>query len=91
MVAMLLGLVLVAGIIQIFTGNRATYEFTDSLGRIQENARFTLDHIAYDTRMAGFRGCLADVAVFNNLNVPSVFRDDIENGVIGQFALFPAF
>ncbi len=86
MIAMLLGLVLVAGIIQIFTGNRATYEFTDSLGRIQENARFTLDHIAHDARMAGYRGCLADVAVFNNLDVPSAFRDDIENGVLGYDA-----
>lgn len=86
MVAMLLGLVLVAGIIQIFTGNRATYEFTDSLGRIQENARFTLDHIAHDARMAGFKGCLADVAVFNNLNVPSPFRDDIEDGLRGYDA-----
>ena len=86
MIAMLLGLVLVAGIIQIFTGNRATYEFTDSLGRIQENARFTLDHIAYDTRMAGYKGCLADVAVFNNLVAPNVFRDDIERGVRGHDA-----
>lgn len=86
MIAMLLGLVLVAGIIQIFTGNRATYEFTDSLGRIQENARFTLDHIAHDARMAGFKGCLADVAVFNNLNAPSPFRDDIEDGLRGYDA-----
>ena len=38
MIAMLLGLVLVAGIIQIFTGNRATYEFTDSPGTVKRAA-----------------------------------------------------
>jgi len=86
MIAMLLGLALVAGIIQIFSGNRATYQFTDSLARIQENARFTLDHIAFNTRMAGFRGCLADVTVFNNLSAPNPFRDDIENGLTGHNA-----
>ncbi len=86
MIAMLLGLTLVAGIIQIFSGNRVTYQFTDSLARIQENARFSLDHIAFSTRMAGFRGCLADVAVFNNLDVQNPFRDDIENGLVGHNA-----
>ena len=86
MVAMLLGLVLVAGTIQVFSGNRITYEFTDGLARIQENSRFTLDHIAYNARMSGYRGCLANVAVFNNLNAPNTFRDDIENGLVGHNA-----
>jgi len=86
MISALLGLVLVAGIVQIFTGNRVTYQFTEGLGRIQENARFTLDHIAFSARMAGYRGCLADVAVFNNLNAPNTFRDDIENGLVGHNA-----
>ncbi len=83
MVALLLGLLLTAGMIQVFIGNRATYEFNDSLSRIQENARFTLDHIAYNTRMAGYSGCLSDVAIHNNLDAPDDFRDDIENGLEG--------
>ena len=86
MVAMLLGLVLVAGTIQVFTGNRITYEFTDGLARIQENSRFTLDHIAFNARMSGYRGCLANLAVFNNLNAPNAYRDDIENGLVGHNA-----
>ncbi|MGB5719920.1 MAG: PilW family protein, partial [Woeseiaceae bacterium] len=79
-------LVLVGGTIQVFTGNRATYEFTDDLARIQENARFALDQITYDARMAGYKGCLADVAVFNNLTIANTFRDDIENGLVGHNA-----
>jgi type IV pilus assembly protein PilW len=83
MVSLMLGLLLTAGIIRVFTGNRVTYAFNESLSRIQENARFSLDHISYNTRMAGYSGCLSDVAVYNNLNAPDAFRDDIENGIQG--------
>ena len=86
LVAMLLGVVLIAGILKVFAGNRVTYEFTDGLARIQENARFSLEHIGFEARMAGYKGCLANVAVFNNLNAPNTFRDDIENGVFGHNA-----
>jgi type IV pilus assembly protein PilW len=86
MISLLLGLLLTAGIIQVFVGNRVTYAFNEGLSRIQENARFSLDHIAYNTRMAGYTGCLSDVALFNNLSAPDTFRDDIQNGVYGHNA-----
>lgn len=86
MISLLLGLLLTAGIIQVFAGNRVTYAFNDGLSRIQENARFSLDHIAYNTRMGGYSGCLSDVAIHNNLDVPNDFRDDIENGIEGYEA-----
>jgi type IV pilus assembly protein PilW len=86
MISLLLGLLLTAGIIQVFAGNRVTYAFNDGLSRIQENARFSLDHIAYNARMAGYSGCLSDVAIHNNLDVPNDFRDDIENGIEGYEA-----
>ena len=86
MVALVLSLFLVGGIIQIFVGNRVTFAFNDGLSRIQENARFSLDHIAYTSRMAGYSGCLNEVAVFNNLGTPNAFRDDIANGIQGHDA-----
>lgn len=86
MISLLLGLVLTAGIIQVFAGNRVTYAFNEGLSRIQENARFSLDHIAYNARMAGYRGCLSDVTIYNNLDAPDDFRDDIENGIQGHNA-----
>lgn len=86
MVALVLGLVLTAGIIKVFAGNRVNYAFNEGLSRIQENARFSLDHIAYNTRMAGYSGCLNDVIVYNNLATPDDFRDDIESGVQGYNA-----
>jgi type IV pilus assembly protein PilW len=86
LVALSLSLFLIGGIVQVFAGNRATFAFNEGLGRIQENARFTLDHIAFNARMAGYSGCLADVAVFNNLNGPNTFRDDIASGIQGHDA-----
>jgi type IV pilus assembly protein PilW len=83
MVSLVLALVLTAGIIKVFSGNRVTYEFNQGLGRIQENARFAVDHIAYYTRMAGYRGCISNVTIYNNLSSPLAFRDDIENGIQG--------
>ena len=87
LVALVLGLLLTAGMIQVFVGNRTTFEFNDSLSRIQENARFTLDHIAYSARMGGYKGCLSDVAVYNNLTGGADdFRDNIDLGVEGYDA-----
>jgi len=86
LVALSLSLFLIAGIVQVFAGNRATFAFNEGLGRIQENARFSLDHIAFNARMAGYSGCLSNVAVFNNLNGPNAFRDDIANGIQGHDA-----
>jgi type IV pilus assembly protein PilW len=83
MVSLVLGLVLTAGIIKVFLGNRVTYEFNQNLSRIQENARFALDHMAFNARMAGYQGCISDVEVYNNLNGPNNFRDDIRNGIQG--------
>jgi type IV pilus assembly protein PilW len=86
MVAMVLSIFLVGGIIQIFMGNRATFAFNEGMSRIQENARFSLEHIAFTARMAGYSGCLSNVAVFNNLTTPNAFRDDIANGIQGHDA-----
>lgn len=86
LVALVLSIFLVGGVVQIFAGNRVTFAFNDGLSRIQENARFSLEHIAFTARMAGYSGCMSDVAVFNNLSVPNAFRDDIANGIQGHNA-----
>ncbi len=83
MIALVLGLILIAGVIQIFIANRATYAFNEGLARIQEHGRFALDHIAHTTRMGGYVGCLRDITIHNNLNAQWNFRDDVRNGVQG--------
>ncbi len=65
MVAMVISLLLLAGVIQIFVGNRQTYRVQDGAARIQESGRFAIDLMAREMRMAGFQGCtkLESVAV----------------------------
>ena len=86
MIAVVLSVFLIGGIIQIFVGNRVTFAFNDGVSRIQENARFSLEHIAFTARMAGYSGCLANINVFNNLAVQNPVRDDIANGIQGYDA-----
>jgi type IV pilus assembly protein PilW len=57
MVAITVGLILTAGIIQIFINSKQTYRVEQSLSRLQESGRMALDFIANDIRMAGYWGC----------------------------------
>lgn len=71
MIAMVIGLVLTAGVIQLFLGSKQTYRFHDAVSRVQENARFAIEALNFDIRMAGNLGCTAYVQKFNNtLNGP---------------------
>jgi type IV pilus assembly protein PilW len=57
LVAMVVSLLLLAGILTLFANSRTTYESNDRLARIQENGRLALDLIARDVRGAGYWGC----------------------------------
>lgn len=57
MIAMALGLILIGGVGYLYLGSRGAFRVTDNLSRIQENARFALDMMARDIRMAGYLGC----------------------------------
>ncbi|MGE0386735.1 MAG: PilW family protein [Gammaproteobacteria bacterium] len=57
MVAALIGLFLLAGAVSMLVSTRRTYNVQTDLSRIQENARFTMDMMQRDIRMAGYFGC----------------------------------
>ncbi len=72
MVAITISLILLAGVIQIFVGNKQTYRITEELSRVQENGRFSMDFIAREIRMADFWGCAnAASDVTNHLGPPN--------------------
>ncbi len=58
LVSLVISIFLLAGIVQVYTGNRATFSFTNALAEIQENGRFALDMISQDLRLAGNWGCI---------------------------------
>jgi len=71
MIALVIGTLLLAGLIQIFGASRAAYQTSEGLSRTQENGRFALDFLQRDLRMAGHFGCINDQARL--LNGPNQF------------------
>jgi len=57
LLALVLGLVVVTGIVQLFIGNSQTYNVLNGQARLQENARFALELVARAARQAGYFGC----------------------------------
>lgn len=66
MVAITLSLILTLGVIQIFSSSTQTSRVQNELARIQENARFALDILSKDIRMAGQLGCNSTPLITNN-------------------------
>ncbi|MBB4866606.1 type IV pilus assembly protein PilW [Pseudomonas nitritireducens] len=56
LIAMALGLVLLAGVLEVVLGSKRTYQASQGLAELQESGRFALDIIAQDLRAAGFAG-----------------------------------
>ncbi|RMO83789.1 Type IV pilus assembly protein PilW [Pseudomonas syringae pv. philadelphi] len=59
MVALVLGLVVSLGIIQIFAASRGTFQSQNAAARMQEDARFILSKLMQEIRMTGMYGCLS--------------------------------
>lgn len=57
MVALTLGLILTAGLVQIFASNRQGFELTQASARVQEAGRISVEIISQSLRNAGYWGC----------------------------------
>lgn len=62
MIALVIGSILILGLLQVFTASRTAYQLSEGMARAQENARFALDYLQRDIRMAGHFGCVNDQA-----------------------------
>jgi type IV pilus assembly protein PilW len=97
MIALLIGLIISIGVVQIFSATRATYQLDESLARAQENGRFALEFLTQDIRHAGYAGCKRDttVTVFNNLayttqaGLPIIGISGAEFGGTGYGSTYP--
>jgi len=68
MVAMTLGLIVVGAVAYAYLGSRAAFRTTDNMSRMQESARYAIDALSRDVRMAGYFGC----GSLSNLNVTTI-------------------
>lgn len=94
MIALLIGLFLLGGILQIFSASQQTYRMQSNLARLQENGRFALDFLARDIRMAGYWGCLigtnTDITgVDNNTGVITVDNGTDSIAIKAAFTVAP--
>ncbi|MEE4283768.1 MAG: prepilin-type N-terminal cleavage/methylation domain-containing protein, partial [Pseudomonadales bacterium] len=78
MISLLLGLVIIAGIVQLFVGNSRTYEIVTAQSRLQENARYSFDFITQAARDAGYFGCAPE-------------DDFVINGLVGNWNQIPEY
>ena len=63
MIALVITLILLAGISQVFLSSKKSFTIQDSLARQQENGRYVLDTLAQDLRRAGYMGSLEGITV----------------------------
>lgn len=77
-IALVIGVVLLTGIMQIFGSTRLAFSTAEGASRIQENARFAFDMLRNDVRMAAHVGCRSErhyagttEALFNHAVAPS--------------------
>jgi type IV pilus assembly protein PilW len=68
MVAMLLSLILLAGVVTVVASSKVTYAENERVARLQETGRVAIELILRDVRAAGFRGCAREVPFRNLLN-----------------------
>lgn len=85
MIALVIGLILTAGTIQIFLSTKATYRLETALSRMQETGRFIVDVMAKEIRMAGFNGCASRGTITPNViaNNPPPIIPSADNAVNG--------
>lgn len=57
MIAMLLGLIVIAGVSSVFLANLRSYKSNTALGDVQSNSRIAFELMARDIRQAGLTGC----------------------------------
>lgn len=82
MIALLLGLLILAGIFNVMVSSRASYQIQNGMGQIQESARFALETMAFDIRNSGFTGCTRrQDRIENTLDDPNGYYGNLLAGV----------
>jgi type IV pilus assembly protein PilW len=90
MVAVTIGLILLAAISSLFVSSKRSYNTQDSLARLQENARFAMHFLTRDIRTAGYTVCKRDnentrttlnTASKNFTNTANIAVEGIDNAV----------
>ncbi len=58
MVAMALSMLLLLGVVSIYTNSKQTYNMQEGMSRLQENVRFAMGRLTREISASGYLGCL---------------------------------
>lgn len=85
MIAVFLGLIVSASLIQVLISNKMTSRVQTEVSRLQESARFAVESISQDLRSADYWGCNEDIARVTNhvTDTTSSAYFDIEKTISG--------
>lgn len=81
MVAMTISLLLLAGVLQIFMSSKVTYTLQNSIGRLQENVRFSMDIMSQNVGMAGYTS--NDAVIVPAFNAAGTAENVTANATLG--------
>ncbi len=82
LISLAIGMAVIAGSIQVVASSKRNFMDQDEVTFIQTNARYALDLLAKDIRMAGYTGC----ATQTSMQVANSIEDDA-NGYISMHGL----
>lgn len=68
MIAMTLSVILLAGLAQIFSSNKLSFQMTNGIARVQESGRISMEFLGREIRSAGFVGCATGAFSANFVN-----------------------
>jgi type IV pilus assembly protein PilW len=83
MIAMMLGLLVVAAAGAIFLSNKRVYGTTETLGRVQENSRVAFELMAREVREAGGTPCGRNIPIANVLKNQTDYSYSWGDGLLG--------
>lgn len=90
MIALVIGLLLIAGVIELFVGSKQMYRVQDMKARMQENGRYAIHQISSLISHAGYQGCnslhMEETNVTNFLNNVSNYEWSFTVPIEGQNA-----
>ena len=84
MIAMVISLILMAGVLTIMSSSKRTYALQSELAELQDNARFVMNNLTHDLRIAGYGGCSGGLSPFENNNVnDQIIKNDSAQNISG--------
>jgi type IV pilus assembly protein PilW len=81
MVSLVIGSLLIIGAVTVYMQSRNTYRTNDAAARLQETARYALDVIEPDIRMAGYWGLTNRPEYVENRGTPAETAQSVATGV----------